>query len=145
MGGAEKLLGKGDMLFFPVGSNKPYRVQGAYVSDNEIDNTVNYIKEQLPDQNFQELNQDLAITLQQANLDNGDELFWDAVQVFVDAEKASVSMLQRKLRIGYSRAARLVDIMEERGIVSELDNNKKREILITQVQLEKLYPKDNLG
>jgi S-DNA-T family DNA segregation ATPase FtsK/SpoIIIE len=145
MGGAEKLLGKGDMLFFPVGSNKPYRVQGAYVSDNEIENTVNYIKEQLPDQNFQELNQDLAITLQQADLDNGDELFWDAVQVFVDAEKASVSMLQRKLRIGYSRAARLVDMMEERGIVSELDNNKKREILIDQVQLEKLYPKDNLG
>ncbi|MEN6463249.1 MAG: DNA translocase FtsK 4TM domain-containing protein [Syntrophomonas sp.] len=145
MGGAEKLLGKGDMLFFPVGANKPYRVQGAFVSDSDIENTVNYIKEQVPDQDNQEMNQDLAITLQQADLDYGDELFWDAVQVFVDAEKASVSMLQRKLRIGYSRAARLVDLMEERGIVSELDNNKKREILIDQVQLEKLYPKDNLG
>jgi S-DNA-T family DNA segregation ATPase FtsK/SpoIIIE len=70
--------------------------------------------------------------------DYGDELFWDAVGVFVDSRKASVSLLQRRLRIGYSRAARLVDMMEERGLVSELDNNKKREILINREQLERL-------
>ncbi|MGI5920262.1 MAG: DNA translocase FtsK [Syntrophomonadaceae bacterium] len=145
MGGAEKLLGKGDMLFFPVGANKPYRVQGAYVSDNDIEKTVNFIKEQVSGHDIPDMNEDLAMSLQQADADYGDELFWEAVQIFVDAQKASVSMLQRKLRIGYSRAARLVDLMEERGIVSELDNNKKREILIDQMQLEKLYPKDNLG
>lgn len=145
MGGAEKLLGKGDMLFFPVGSNKPYRVQGAYVSDDDIEIAVKYIKDQVPEKDISNGMQDLEITLQQADLDYGDDLFWDAVRVFVDAQKASVSMLQRKLRIGYSRAARLVDLMEDRGIVSELDNNKKRDVLIDNEQLEKLYPKDNLG
>ena len=71
-------------------------------------------------------------------------MFWDAVSVFVEGQKASVSLLQRKLRIGYARAARLVDLMEDKGIVSELDNNKKREILIDSEQLEKLYAKQKL-
>ncbi|HWP96182.1 MAG TPA: DNA translocase FtsK 4TM domain-containing protein [Syntrophomonadaceae bacterium] len=136
MGGAEKLLGKGDMLFFPVGAVKPYRVQGAYVSDLEIENTVQFIREQsegLPEEDaFAE------VGLQMDEMEDSDDLFWDAVGVFVETRKASVSLLQRKLRVGYARAARLVDLMEDRGMVSPLDNNKKREVLIDSDQLEKL-------
>lgn len=141
--GAEKLLGKGDMLFFPVGAVKPYRIQGAYVSDNDIEATVNFIKQQYTGHEEQEPPQELEISMQEAEQDWGDDLFWEAVTVFVDSKKASVSLLQRRLRIGYARAARLVDLMEERGIVSELENNK-REILINNEQLEKLYAKNKL-
>lgn len=141
--GAEKLLGKGDMLFFPVGAVKPYRIQGAFVSDNDIEATVNFIKEQYTDNENQEPPHELEISLQEAEQDWGDDLFWDAVTVFVDSKKASVSLLQRRLRIGYARAARLVDLMEERGIVSQLENNK-REVLINKEQLEKLYAKNKL-
>lgn len=136
--GAEKLLGKGDMLFFPVGASKPFRVQGAYVSDLDIENTVKYIKEQTVDSSEPEIIEDLQLSLEQVEDDYGDDLFWDAVSVFVDSRKASVSLLQRRLRIGYARAARLVDMMEDRGIVSQLDSNKRREILINKEQLEML-------
>lgn len=139
MGGAEKLLGKGDMLFFPVGAVKPYRVQGAYVSDQDIEKTVEFIKQQAYQSEDEDQLKEMEFSLEQADLEPEDELFWDAVTVFVDNEKASVSLLQRRLRIGYSRAARLVDLMEDRGIVSQLDANKKREILIDSDQLEKLY------
>jgi S-DNA-T family DNA segregation ATPase FtsK/SpoIIIE len=142
MGGAEKLLGKGDMLFFPVGAVKPYRVQGAYVSDAEIENTVQFIHEQSGELVEEDAFQDMEPTLEE--LDEGDELFWDAVKVFVETRKASASLLQRRLRVGYARAARLVDLMEDRGIVSPLDNNKKREILIDGEQLEKLLERNRL-
>lgn len=142
--GAEKLLGKGDMLFFPVGAIKPYRIQGAFVSDSDIEATVNFIKEQFVGQEEPEPPRELELSLQEAENDWGDELFWDAVSVFVDSKKASVSLLQRRLRIGYARAARLVDLMEDRGIVSEMDNNKRREVLINSEQLEKLYAKNKL-
>ena len=139
--GAEKLLGKGDMLFFPVGAAKPYRIQGAFVSDQDIEKTVEFIKEQAQNEEISE-NKELEITLQEMENDPGDELFWEAVDLFVESQKASVSLLQRRLRIGYARAARLVDMMEDRGIVSELDNTKKREVLIDQNQLEKLYERN---
>ncbi|MBP1760997.1 MAG: cell division protein FtsK/SpoIIIE [Firmicutes bacterium] len=139
MGGAEKLLGKGDMLFFPVGAIKPYRLQGAFVSDSDIENTVLFIKEQLPGREAERINE-LDFKLEEMDLEADDDMFWEAVKVFVDSKKASVSLLQRKLKIGYARAARLVDCMEERGIVSEIDSNKKREILIDEEQLEKLNP-----
>lgn len=139
--GAEKLLGKGDMLFFPVGAAKPYRIQGAFVSDQDIEKTVEFIKEQAQNGEISE-NKELEITLQEMENDPGDELFWEAVDLFVESQKASVSLLQRRLRIGYARAARLVDMMEDRGIVSELDNTKKREVLIDQNQLEKLYERN---
>lgn len=142
MGGAEKLLGKGDMLFFPVGAVKPYRVQGAYVSDAEIENTVKFIHEQSGELVEEDAFQEMAPAME--DLDDGDELFWDAVKVFVETRKASASLLQRRLRVGYARAARLVDLMEDRGIVSQLDNNKKREILIDSEQLEKLLERNRL-
>jgi len=138
MGGAEKLLGKGDMLFSPVSSLKPFRVQGAYVSDADIEKTVDFIKQQAPEIKEPEQLRQLEISLEETEHKEEDELFWDAVGIFVKNKKASVSLLQRKLRIGYARAARLVDIMEERGIVSEPDNNKKREVLIDSEQLERL-------
>ena len=137
MGGAEKLLGRGDMLFFPVGATKPIRVQGAYVSDAELERVVEYLQAQ----NIEELPSMLEW---ETSLESGpelemeDDLFWEAVRVFVETKKASVSLLQRKLRIGYARAARLVAIMEERGIISEPDVNRKREVLIDEEQLEKL-------
>jgi S-DNA-T family DNA segregation ATPase FtsK/SpoIIIE len=142
-GGAEKLVGKGDMLFLPVGSNKPYRVQGAYVSDAEIESTVQYICAQTDRENIQEEWQEIELALEET--EDRDELFWDAVGVFVEANKASVSFLQRRLRIGYSRAARLVDMMEDHGIVSAADNNKKREVLIDRDQLEKLQERKNIN
>lgn len=143
MGGAEKLLGKGDMLFFPVGAVKPYRVQGAFVSDSDIEKTVDFIKEQLPGNEAERL-QDMELNLDDIPTEADDDMFWEAVRIFVESQKASVSLLQRKLRVGYARAARLVDAMEERGLVSEIDNNKKREILIDEEQLEKLYPKSKV-
>ncbi len=138
IGGAEKLLGKGDMLFYPVGAIKPYRVQGAYVSDSDIEKTVEFIK--IQGQAFPEAEQIEVIeeSLMEEDFDE-DELFWDAVTIFVEGQKASVSLLQRRLRIGYARAARLVDTMELKGIVSEIDKNKRREILIDTEQFEKLY------
>lgn len=145
IGGAEKLLGKGDMLFFPVGAVKPYRVQGAYVSDSDIEKTVDFIKKQsietetVNTEQFEEIEASLV-----RNEIEEDDLFWDAVKIFVDGQKASVSLLQRRLRIGYARAARLVDMMEDRGIVSELDNNNRREILIDEEQFERLYANQKL-
>jgi S-DNA-T family DNA segregation ATPase FtsK/SpoIIIE len=144
-GGAEKLLGKGDMLFYPVGAIKALRVQGAYVSDLDIERTVSFIREQAAEVMDTEETRDLEIILENTEDElDSDELLWEAVKIFVETKKASVSLLQRKLRIGYSRAARLVDIMEAKGIVSELDANKKREILIDSTYLEKLYAKNKL-
>lgn len=139
IGGAEKLLGKGDMLFSPVGAVKPCRVQGAFVSDRDIEATVNFIKSQTASGENTDQFHEVELSLEQVDYDGGDDLFWEAVRVIVENQKASVSFLQRKLRVGYSRAARLMDIIEERGIVSEADLNKKREILIDEQQLEKLY------
>jgi S-DNA-T family DNA segregation ATPase FtsK/SpoIIIE len=145
MGGAEKLLGKGDMLFFPVGSSKPFRVQGTFVSDSDIEQTVAFILDQATNKEDKDEFKEAEFSLQQADeLEENDDLFWEAVQLFVDTQKASVSLLQRKLRVGYARAARLVDMMEDRGIVSEMDNNKKREVLIDSTQLEKLYSNHDL-
>ncbi|WP_084728464.1 FtsK/SpoIIIE family DNA translocase [Thermosyntropha lipolytica] len=141
--GAEKLLGRGDMLFLPMGANKPVRVQGAYVSDRDIEATVEFIKENNKEEKVEKEEEiDLVLSSQQMELE--DELFWEAVRIFVESGRASVSLLQRRLRIGYSRAARLVDMMEERGIVSEPDNNKKREVLIDRKQLEELYERHEI-
>ncbi|MGE5371084.1 MAG: DNA translocase FtsK 4TM domain-containing protein [Solirubrobacterales bacterium] len=140
--GAEKLLGRGDMLFFPVGASKPHRVQGAFVSDGEIERVVEYLKEMANEEPEQQT--ELEMPPEPENSDVDDELFWDAVQVFVETQKASVSLLQRKLKVGYARAARLVDIMEDRGMISTADGNKRREILIDEAQLERLSSRGQL-
>jgi len=131
--GAEKLLGHGDMLYLPVGSTKPIRVQGAFVSDREIEALVGYVRSQgkpryVPD----------ILSVEESGDDKeddvGDDLFEDAVRVVLETGQASISMIQRKLRVGYTRAGRLIDMMEERGIVGPFEGSKAREILMTWEQ-----------
>lgn len=135
MGGAEKLLGRGDMLFYPVGTNKPIRIQGAFVSEKEVERVVTFIKEQsgTPDYEdtiIEQLSQSSSIPVDE------DELFEDALRLVVEAQQASISMLQRRLRIGYSRAARLIDIMESKGFVGPYEGSKPRQVLIDNQFLE---------
>src|SRR5699024_4408454 len=122
MVGAEKLLGRGDMLYIPVGKSKPIRVQGAFLSDEEVEKIVNHCVEQQK-ANYQE---ELIPKLEEKQDEEVDEIFEDAVQHVIELQSASVSMLQRKFRIGYTRAARLVDAMEDRKIVGPYEGNKPR-------------------
>ena len=127
MGGAEKLLGRGDMLYIPVGRSKPIRVQGAFLSDEEVERIVTHCINQ------QEVvyKEDMIPEEQPENFSEvEDELFDDAVQLVVEMQSASVSMLQRRFRIGYTRAARLIDAMEDRGIVGPYEGNKPRTVLL---------------
>ncbi|SFE37900.1 DNA translocase FtsK [Alteribacillus iranensis] len=127
--GAEKLLGKGDMLFQPVGSNKTTRVQGAFVSDEEVETIVNAVVEQQQASYQEEMIPDDKPEVQK---EVQDELFDEAVQLIIQMQSASVSMLQRRFRIGYTRAARLIDEMEMRGIVGPYEGSKPREVLVSQ-------------
>ncbi|NTW05224.1 MAG: DNA translocase FtsK [Peptococcaceae bacterium] len=132
MGGAEKLLGRGDMLFCPVGTSKPTRVQGAFLSDREVETLVDYIKEQAkPIYDEDVLNAPPAGTTKQEAREDSDELLSQAVKIFIESGTASISMLQRRLRVGYGRAARLVDIMERMGIVGGFEGSKPRSILMS--------------
>jgi len=136
MGGAEKLLGRGDMLFYPVGASKPLRVQGAFISDIEVKSVVEYIKNQIDEVNYED---DIISNIDnQTEDDNSDELLPEAIELVIDAEQASISMLQRKFRIGYNRAARLVDEMEKRGIISEHLGSKPRNVLITKEEYNEM-------
>lgn len=134
MGGAEKLLGRGDMLYLPVGASKPTRIQGAFLSDREVESIVNFCKEQQEAQYNEEImvkNDDLNDEAE----DVTDELYPQAVKLVVEAKTASVSLLQRRLRVGYTRAARLIDEMEARGIVGPYEGSKPREVLVTPEQI----------
>lgn len=145
MGGAEKLLGKGDMLFFPVGASKPMRIQGAYISDNEVEKLVEFVnKQQQPkyEKNLLEL-KEVEYNSKQDDIE--DELFEEALATIMDCGQASISMLQRKLRIGYARAARLIDQMEEKGFIGGYEGTKPREILITREQFEQYFNKEKTG
>ena len=129
--GAEKLIGWGDMLYLPAGQSKPHRMQGAFVSDEEMFALVAYLKSQAPPQYRDEIqkfgqNKDSVEDLEDAN----DPLFDEGVQVVLDTGQASISMVQRRLRVGYTRAARLIDMMEMRGIVGPHTGSKAREILV---------------
>ncbi len=135
MSGAEKLLGRGDMLFLPSGASKPLRIQGAYIGEKEIDKVVSFWKEQdTPDYNPDIINTDEAMA--SAAQHHEDTLFPKAVDLILNADQASISLLQRRLHIGYTRAARLIDMMEDRGIVGKHEGSKPREILITPEQWE---------
>ena len=132
-GGAEKLLGRGDMLFMPVGSSKPTRVQGAFLSDEEVERIVEYCVSQQKAQYQEEM---IPSDVNEVKETVDDELFDDAVQLIVEMQTASVSMLQRRFRIGYTRAARLIDAMEDRNIVGPYEGSKPRTVLITSVEDE---------
>ena len=162
-GGAEKLIGMGDMLYFPLGSGKPMRVQGAYVSDEEREDVINFIKHSCAP----EYSDDVLAQIEKAAAEkdkngkgkgergadfdqdepesgdgnafaNYDELLPQAVDVIFETKQASVSMLQRRLKLGYSRAARLVDQMEELGIVGPFEGSKPRQVLITKQQWQEM-------
>lgn len=126
--GAEKLLGRGDMLFQPIDKNKPVRIQGAFISDHDVDAVVDFIKKERPAEYDQQMVVSDAEIKQEESDDETDELFDDAVKFVVDAQRASTSLLQRRFRIGYNRAARIIDEMENRGIVGPANGSKPREV-----------------
>ncbi len=139
MGGAEKLLGRGDMLFNPVGSSKPLRVQGCFVTDEEIEAVIGFIDDEIVHQ----IDSHVVAGKggkggSNASSDAGgpeegeeDEMLMPAIECVVEAGMASTSLLQRRLKLGYARAARIVDEMETRGIVGPFEGSKPRQVLIT--------------
>lgn len=136
MPGAEKLLGRGDMLFYPVGSAKPIRLQGAFVSDREVELLVSYLRKQAVPQDEKNITQDL-INLESPSPD--DELMTRAANLIMDTGQASISLLQRRLRIGYARAARLMDMLERRGIVGGPQGSRGRTVLMSQEQYRQTF------
>ena len=151
--GAEKLVGRGDMLYFPLGSGKPTRVQGCLISDQEVAAVVDYVKQnsgsaQYDDQVMQEIEQHAAEKDKASKGVGGsspvdgeeeyDELINSAIEVVLETGQASVSMLQRRLKLGYARAARLVDQMEEKGVVGPFEGSKARQLLITKEQWQEM-------
>ena len=146
MSGAEKLLGKGDMLYYPSNLSKPIRVQGAFVSDKEVKSVCDFIRNQGEANYNQEAVESITTNnTSQTMQDDKDELYDDAVKLVVADGQASISYLQRKLKIGYSRAARIVDQMEEMGVVSGYDGSKPRKVLIEEEDLENLYGESGDG
>ncbi|MCR4576839.1 MAG: DNA translocase FtsK [Clostridiales bacterium] len=151
--GAEKLLGKGDMLYLPPDRNKPMRLQGAWVSEEEVQHVVDFVSS--PEGNVYD--EDMLIQMENATLSDAekkdkkeeeassstDELFEEALRACVEAGQASISMLQRRLRIGYARAGRLIDEMALRGYVSQSEGSKSREVLITRAQLDEIFNGEN--
>jgi S-DNA-T family DNA segregation ATPase FtsK/SpoIIIE len=131
--GAEKLLGRGDMLFVPVGANKAIRIQGAFLSDEEVEAVVNFVRSQGSAEYREEMVPEVEESAA-AEEEEEDELFEQAAQIVLEAGQASVSLLQRRMRIGYTRAARLIDYMEAKGIVGPYEGSKPREVLTTLEQ-----------
>ena len=145
--GAEKLLGRGDCLFHPNGASKPTRLQAAFVSDEEVEAVVNDIKAQNGNEPQYDKDVEQAMSGAAGGAKGGvfgegkqeDELLGEAVRIVLDSGQASISMIQRKLRVGYARAARLVDMMEEQGYVSGFDGSKPRKVLIKRSQWEAIF------
>ena len=146
MVGAEKLLGKGDMLFYPAGATKPTRVQGAFVSDKEVEKIVDFIKangevkynediiEQIENANKTEKD----LEAEQADDDGTDPLLMEAIDTVVDTRQASTSFIQRRFKVGYARAGRIIDQMEERGVISGYQGSKPREVIMSKEKWQEL-------
>ncbi len=141
MAGAEKLVGKGDMLFAPMGQ-KPTRVQGCFISDGEVHSIIEFLKSQ--SEGTVEYSQDVLHSIERVQSGSNeqeeevDELLADAIEMVVQAEQASISMLQRRFRVGYNRAARLIDMMEARGIVGPADGSRPRKVLVDLADLAEM-------
>ena len=147
MGGAEKLLGRGDMLFYPTGLPKPQRVQGVYVSDKEIDRIVEAVKVQglMPVYNEEITNVEIkSETIGEEAAEEWDDLIPEAAKLFIENGQASISLLQRRFRVGYTRAARIVDQMEQRGLVGPYEGSKPRQIKITMAQYNEMIENGEL-
>ena len=144
--GAEKLLGKGDMLFFPTGAPKPVRIQGAFISDKEVEKVVNFVKAN----GESAYREDITEYIEKANTtdkeaqegatsdDEADELLNDAIETVIETGQASTSFIQRRFKVGYARAGRIIDQMEERGIISGYQGSKPREVLMTKERWNEL-------
>lgn len=139
MSGAEKLLGKGDMLFYPMGASKPLRVQGAFISDSEIDQMVNFIKKQSEPEYDADVQQAQSEEQTEQHTFFEDELMEQAINMVLETGQASASMLQRRFRIGYTRAARLVDTMEAMQIVGPSNGSKARDILMPAEEVQRKF------
>ena len=145
--GAEKLLGKGDMLFYPVGASKPLRVQGAFVSDDEVEKIVDFIKMNAGEVSYSE---DIIESIEKSNKsdkelleseaceDDSDPFLQDAIETVIETGQASTSFIQRRFKVGYARAGRIIDQMEERGVISGYQGSKPREVLMTKERWEEL-------
>lgn len=145
--GAEKLLGKGDMLFYPVGASKPLRVQGAFVSDDEVEKIVDFIKMNAGEVSYSE---DIIESIEKSNKsdkelleseaceDDSDPFLQDAIETVIEIGQASTSFIQRRFKVGYARAGRIIDQMEERGIISGYQGSKPREVLMSKEKWEEL-------
>ena len=157
--GAEKLIGMGDMLYAPLGCGKPLRIQGAFVSDEERERVIDFVKKDAQANYNDEILNAIEIAANKDKNESGggsgdsgsasggdsnnpfseyDELLPQAVEVILDTKQASVSMLQRRLKLGYSRAARLVDQMEEIGVVGPFEGSKPRQLLVTREQWQEM-------
>jgi len=146
MAGAEKLLGKGDMLFYPIGSSKPQRVQGAFISDEEVENIVGFIKsggevtynediiEQIENAGKSDKEKDEELDSE----DDADEFLNEAIECVIEVGQASTSFIQRRFKVGYARAGRIIDQMEKRGIISGYAGSKPREVLMTKERWQEL-------
>ena len=155
MVGAEKLLGKGDMLFYPQGIPKPLRVQGAFVSDKEVADVVDFLKSNNGAASYSEdvqkkmeslqssANQTVSISDSDTGADGRDSYFNEAARIIIDKDKASIGMLQRYLKVGFNRAARIMDQLEEAGIVGPEEGTKPRKVLMSPEEFEQFV--DEMG
>lgn len=151
MAGAEKLLGKGDMLFYPSGAPKPTRIQGAFISDKEVEKIVDFVKDNSSvtynDDIIKQIensgNTDKEMAEQAEDDDNTDPFLMDAIDVVVETGQASTSFIQRRFKVGYARAGRIIDQMEERGIISGFQGSKPREVLMSKERWEELKMSSN--
>ena len=139
--GAEKLLGRGDMLYYPTGASKPLRVQGAFISEEEVENVVSNIKDRGEEVDYEEaiiehINSGTENNTKEEGLDDCDELLDEAIKIVIEYNQASTSFLQRRLRVGFNRASRIMDELEERGFISQKDGSKPRQVLISREEID---------
>lgn len=138
--GAEKLLGRGDMLYYPTGASKPLRVQGAFISEEEVENVVSNIKDRGEEPDYEEsiiehINNGTKSPTQDGGEENGDELLDEAIKIMLEYNQTSASFIQRRLKIGFNRASRIMDELEERGVISPKDGSKPRQLLISKEEI----------
>ncbi len=139
--GAEKLLGRGDMLYSPMGANKPLRIQGAFISEEEVENVVDFIKSSEDEVNYREEiiehinNESLSTTNNSSGGEENDVLLDEAIQLVVEYQQVSTSFIQRKFKIGFNRASRIMEELEAQGIISERDGSKPRKVLISKDEI----------
>ncbi|MFR1139064.1 MAG: DNA translocase FtsK, partial [Anaerococcus vaginalis] len=136
MSGAETLLGKGDMLFSPSDAMKPMRIQGAFVSDSEVLRVVNYIKQTREEEYDKKAMETVEEKTKIVENDDEDELIDEAIEIIINENTASVSLLQRKLKVGYARAGRIIDQLEARGVIGGYEGSKPRKVLVDHSYLE---------